>query len=226
MSSTRAELGSALGAALWLAGAGSGCASLAAPDEWASSEVAGSGASAAGANGSGGGGGAVTSSAAVGSISAGGFGGSSGDGGSAGGSSADCQPPGPGWTMYFSPSSKHCYGTLSDLYSWSSARDICTVAFLGDLAAIGDVDEQLELAAHLASRYDMYAEFWIGLYVDGGGFWTWSTGEMVGYQAWASGQPSGGAEEDCAMVDGRKGWDWNDIDCGDTKPLLCERLPP
>jgi hypothetical protein len=224
---TRPELRPALAAAFWLAMVTSGCASLAAPDEWMSGEVVGSGGNAAGGN-AGGGGGAVTSSTAGGATSAGGSGRGSGGGLGGGGSADECVPPAPDWSVYFSPTSKHCYGarTVAET-DWDLARVYCADEFAGDLAVITDMAVQTEIRDYL-DGFDPLLDFWMGLYRTQNA-WMWASNNtpLTGYFGWGTSQPSedGVTPEDCVMLDGNLNWFWNNIECGLIKYALCERPP-
>jgi hypothetical protein len=217
------ELRPRLLAALWLAMVTSGCASLAAPEEWMSGEMVGSGGNAAGSN-AGGGGGAVTSSTAGGATSAGGSGGGPGTGGSG----DECVAPAPDWSVYFSPTSKHCYGarTVAET-EWELARLYCADEFAADLAVITDMAEQTEIRDYL-NGFDPLLEFWIGLYrTQDAWMWAPNNAPLTGYFGWGMSQPSedGVTVEDCVMLDGNLNWFWNNIECGLIKYALCERPP-
>jgi hypothetical protein len=220
------ELRPCLLAALWLAMVTSGCASLAAPEEWGAGNAAGVGGIGVGAHGGGGAGPGPASSSSGGAASAGGSGGGPGAGGSGGfggGAGGGCRSAGD-WVVYVSDDMQRCYGVHSMAHERQDAYAACQSLFGGDLAALTTAGEQDEIAAYLSDKYDALQEFWIGLSGEPiSDTWKWTTGEVYRYSAWGQNQPTLQAEENCVMTDGGLGWSWNNIDCTLTKQPLCER---
>ncbi len=57
------------------------------------------------------------------------------------------------------------------------------------------------------------------------GRWSWVSGSSSTYTNWASGEPNDSdGDEDCAINNHNYGTSWNDIDCDNTYPFICERV--
>ena len=118
-----------------------------------------------------------------------------------------------------------CFGcTASSSYllcsssrSWPLAETACE-DLGGTLAFITSSSENDDLA-ELAVRAT-----WIGANDrDNEGDYVWPNGSTVGYESWASSEPSGSDSLDCAFTNngGRRG-DWAISSCDSSYPFLCE----
>lgn len=105
--------------------------------------------------------------------------------------------------------------------TWTDARDDCATRG-ATLATIGSEAEQ----SLLLPRIQFYEDrgWWIGFNDRGTeDTWVWVDGSLVAFTAWGSGEPNDGGltpfrDEDCAEMHAR----WNDDQCTDPKPYLCE----
>ncbi len=107
-----------------------------------------------------------------------------------------------------------------DSKKWSDARDYCAgkAAFLTDITS---AEENTFVAALLPTS----SSAWIGLSQDWGK-WKWTNGSEASYTAWGPGQPDDGSiwtTEDC--VETAQWALWNDLECGEKRPFVCELIP-
>jgi hypothetical protein len=85
---------------------------------------------------------------------------------------------------------------------------------------IGSEDENLFLSS-LAPDSSPASNFAIGLIHEGA--WVWTTGELVSFTKWCSGEPNNtGGIENCAEYE-VAGTCWNDIPCDAVRPYACEK---
>jgi hypothetical protein len=111
--------------------------------------------------------------------------------------------------------------------SWLIARAFC-LAMGGDLVIINSAEEQ-EILWSEASSIDA-TDWWIGLsdrdteheyiWVDGATAWD---GGAVGYNNWRDGSPARTPGEDCIEMDEHSDGGWNDSECSQSQPYICER---
>lgn len=100
--------------------------------------------------------------------------------------------------------------------TWRDARDYC----------VSEHNELAQIVNHknVATIMDIptggYADkAWIGLY-ENTTKWTWVDGQIATYLHWRSGQPDNiNASEFCVSMS--KDGLWNDRDCSEMKPFLC-----
>ncbi len=111
--------------------------------------------------------------------------------------------------------------------SWAAARVSCeSVGYA--LVAVEDATEDAFVYGQLASRG--FADTWVGLNdLVTEMTWVWNGGVPVVYTHWDSGEPNDGGSsgEDCGVIMTRSGREseWDDRDCGDARPYVCEATP-
>ncbi len=110
-----------------------------------------------------------------------------------------------------------CYFLTATPLGWSAAEDACK-SVGGHLASVSNSDE--ETAVEGIGSGDR----WIGLSRPAGspssaGSFRWSSGEVMTYLKWSSGEPSGDGE--CGRV--LAGGAWSDHPCSSTLVGICER---
>ena len=70
-------------------------------------------------------------------------------------------------------------------------------------------------------------DFWVGgSDQEEEGHWKWLPGATrpVAWQQWQHGEPNGGSDENCLLMDWYFGWRWNDVSCnGITACVICEQ---
>ncbi|MCB9596361.1 MAG: C-type lectin domain-containing protein [Sandaracinaceae bacterium] len=122
----------------------------------------------------------------------------------------------------------HAYLVCDTNRSWAGARASCeTLGY--SLVVIEDTAEDAFVYGQLATRG--FSDTWIGIndLVTEDRF-VWLTSTPVGYTHWDSGEPNDGGSrgEDCGVimtVSGRES-EWDDRDCGDERPYVCEAPAP
>jgi hypothetical protein len=111
----------------------------------------------------------------------------------------------------------HWYRAVTDAVTWESAGQACA-QHGAHLAVIDDAGEN----AHVRGLLD--GNFWIGLSdLEVEGDFRWVTGAPLDYTNWASGEPNNWWGEDCVEVRGNG--QWNDENCGRSRPFVCECDP-
>ncbi|MFT5679608.1 MAG: hypothetical protein ACI8RZ_000512, partial [Myxococcota bacterium] len=119
---------------------------------------------------------------------------------------------------------QECYGcTTSDPYlvctdalTWADASEACTT-FGYHLVTIDDATENSAVAALYSST------FWIGFNDhDSEGDFVWEDGSAVTFTSWGSGEPNDSSNEDCTHTNWSSAGIWNDYDCSNTEPFVCE----
>ncbi|XP_070535732.1 macrophage mannose receptor 1-like [Ptychodera flava] len=127
-------------------------------------------------------------------------------------------PPG------FMEHSNRCYsfngGSDVTSLSWNDASAECQSRG-GDLASIHSQEIQSFMTSQLR---DIDYTMWIGLsdQITPGKF-RWQDGSVVDYTNWASGEPNGKLQENCAeMHFGSIHGQWNDADCEGTRGYVCQ----
>ncbi len=117
----------------------------------------------------------------------------------------------------------HSYLFCTSLDStWVEAEASC--ATLGyELVTIGDAAENSWIWAE-AEAADPVSAWWIGLSdraVEGD--YIWADGSSLGYSFWRSGEPNDfNNAEDCGKYIDNSGGSWNDGNCEDPLPYICE----
>ncbi|XP_050977569.1 CD209 antigen-like protein C [Labeo rohita] len=117
-----------------------------------------------------------------------------------------------GWKYY-----KFSFYLISfEWKSWTESRRYCTEKG-ADLIIINDKDEQHFVQNSLATG----TYVWIGLTdIDVKGEWKWVDNSTLTSGFWASGQPTGGRVDNCALTYS-SGWD--DYQCSSTYGWICEK---
>merc|ERR1719318_561215 len=116
---------------------------------------------------------------------------------------------------------KKCFLNVESKLNWEEARLHC-VKLGGNLATI-DSKAENDFASGLIRKKDT----WIGLNdrVSEGSFRWAGRNAVPAYLNWAHGEPNNFFwSEDCVIIYGN-GWNirkWNDVNCGDKRPSLCE----
>ena len=112
----------------------------------------------------------------------------------------------------------HYYGLSQNKLTWEDAKVSCE-SVGGELVSINTADEQTLIERLLEFTHTI--DHWIGAF-KADGLWQWVDGEVIGYNAWYPGEPSGNA--DTAQIYYRSGNDsgyyWDD-DIG-TLYYICE----
>jgi len=103
--------------------------------------------------------------------------------------------------------------------TWMEGRETCT-RHEASLAVV-EVDEAtLDLIDQLGAAFP--EEWWIGVNDrDAEGAWVDAEGASVTFSQWASGEPDGGAGENCVLFS-LPAHGWRDADCGDAHPVVCQ----
>ncbi|XP_057295079.1 uncharacterized protein LOC130623591 isoform X2 [Hydractinia symbiolongicarpus] len=121
----------------------------------------------------------------------------------------------PGWTYV----KGNCYKPMDGCQTYNTAEQQCN----NIAAALPTVEGPAE--AYFLEQISVSNKTWIGLTdVKYEGKWTWSSGSMSAYRKWLVNQPNGGAQENCAVVDGTSnvaGWD--DVPCSECANVQCEK---
>ena len=116
-------------------------------------------------------------------------------------------------TPYEDPVSHHVYRLRSDALPLAAATDAC-VALGGHLLRIETAAEQLQLAKWFS------LELWLGAARKAGNF-QWQDGGVLGYSAFADGQPDNATgDQDCLVYN--RTHTWNDVTCEGARAFVCE----
>ncbi len=128
-----------------------------------------------------------------------------------------------GCTRFLNPANYHAYYLCGNSVKWDDAKDFCESKGTY-LVRINNAEEN----AYVASLLAVGAVAWIGLAQDWGdwGKWKWAGAGEPDYTAWGPNQPDDGgvfSSEDCADT---ASWAlWNDAECGNKSPFICELAP-
>lgn len=130
---------------------------------------------------------------------------------------------------YKDPVTHHCY-FLVGANDWGNRRQECVDTAPGtDAAALSTLPEYDTVTAFLESEGDTH-QIWIGGSREGGNQpFVWSNGEPWIYMddepPWSGGFPDAGG--DCTRINakGSNDRDMRNDNCGENKPMLCERTP-
>merc|ERR1712038_1657016 len=103
--------------------------------------------------------------------------------------------------------------------TWQEASNFCVKNGM-HLANLKTQYEQ-ELAA---TTYGAAEPFWIGATDEGHeGQWQWMDTTPIGATAsWLPGKPNGGVVQNCAQTNWRQPGKWDDVECSEKKPFLCQ----
>ena len=118
------------------------------------------------------------------------------------------------------PFGDHAYYFCSQNIKWKEAQDFC-VDHQSSLVIVKSVEENQFLADHGGGQTR-----WIGLYQEWWGKWKWVNGDDKGWDHWGDGQPDDGgfgSFEDCGEI--KHSSFWNDQECDDKRPFICEFVP-
>ena len=118
------------------------------------------------------------------------------------------------------PYDGHVYYFCSQNIKWKEAQDFC-VAHQSSLVIVKSAEENQFLADHGSGQTR-----WIGLFQEWWGEWKWVNGDGKGWDNWDDGQPDDGgfgSFEDCGEI--KHSGFWNDQECGDKRPFICEFVP-
>jgi hypothetical protein len=127
------------------------------------------------------------------------------------------------------PDTGTCYSYFSAALSWADAQAACA-DLGGHLLVVTDLAEN-ELASRIAPSESPLQDIWIGATDEAReDDFAWVDGEPFAFEHWRDGEPNDGGDsgEDCAIFEGDnniagEGCLWDDRDCGDPRPYLCER---
>ncbi|XP_017772932.1 PREDICTED: sushi, von Willebrand factor type A, EGF and pentraxin domain-containing protein 1 [Nicrophorus vespilloides] len=115
--------------------------------------------------------------------------------------------------------------------SFAEARNYCK-GFNGDLAHGMNPGQTSFLYSELERRKPQLKTqlVWIGAQKEPGltsRTWKWVNGDMVVRPSWGKDQPNNyNGEQNCAVLDGGRGWLWNDVGCNlDYLPWICQHNP-
>jgi cysteine-rich repeat protein len=118
---------------------------------------------------------------------------------------------------WLDPASGRCLAGFTSLASATDAGAACA-ALGGYLASLLD-DVETMVAATLMSDSP---SFTIGLDdVDAEGSFAWQSGDALADPRWCTGEPSGGADDDCVVLRTDM-LCWQNVPCDDLFPYVCE----
>lgn len=115
-----------------------------------------------------------------------------------------------------------CYEYFFQGSSWDGAQVKCQILG-GELAVINDAATTGILSSLVPSAFPTA---WLGGTDSGSeGTWSWD-GAAMSYTNWRSGEPnngSGGAAENCLIIESNLGGTWDDQSCNAIKSYICQR---
>ncbi len=109
------------------------------------------------------------------------------------------------------------YRVCATATNWDTAKLVCE-SFGMELAVIGNSSENDDVAAFTTTPT------WIGLSDQAvEGDYVWVNGGVIGYDSWATSEPSGSESEDCVLTNlgGLRGA-WADSSCASSYKFVCE----
>ncbi|KAJ2954182.1 hypothetical protein O0L34_g2416 [Tuta absoluta] len=144
-----------------------------------------------------------------------------------------CAPAGAPADVELAAFSKNCYEfNVNRGGSFDEARKQCQ-AHGGDLIHGFQGATSSFLTQELERRKSSLKTqlVWIGAQKEPGltsRTWKWVDGSLVGRPAWGKDQPNNyNGEQNCVVLDGGRGWLWNDVGCNlDYLHWICQYLPP
>lgn len=120
----------------------------------------------------------------------------------------------------------NCYADVTSTATRAAAHAACTSTLGGHLVTIDSAAEN-DFVWLEAMTFFSTSPRWIDLSDQATeGTFVWSTGEPLSYTNWASGEPSNSSgNEDCVEFRYSVN-EWNDANCGNARPFMCEYEPP
>ncbi|XP_033732130.1 perlucin-like protein [Pecten maximus] len=136
-----------------------------------------------------------------------------------------CTATGPcrdGWL----PFEEDCYYFSHNLLSWPQAAETCE-ALHSTLATVLSAEEHTFLKTTLMKIHPSDAAkviYWIdGTDLEVEHVWRWaSSGELLSYQEWATGEPTNTGSENCLLLWGVQGFKMGDNPCGASWNYVCK----
>ncbi|XP_008192271.2 sushi, von Willebrand factor type A, EGF and pentraxin domain-containing protein 1 [Tribolium castaneum] len=143
-----------------------------------------------------------------------------------------CAPRGAPEDVQLASFARTCYEFgVSRGGSFQEARNYCR-SHNGDLVHGMSAAATTFLYAELERRKPMLKTqlVWIGAQKEPGitsRVWKWVNGDLVQRPAWGKDQPNNyNGEQNCVVLDGGRGWLWNDVGCNlDYLPWICQHSP-
>lgn len=137
----------------------------------------------------------------------------------------DAVPPCPPGDVTSPTDPTRCFTYRSATLPWAMARDACA-AMGGALADVRNAQENVALIDLARTQ----ATWLGGTDVATEGTWLWTDGTPFGFNAWAEGQPNGGAQANCVRFVGMGALgfgpsDWTDLACSQANPSFCVHAP-
>jgi glucose/arabinose dehydrogenase len=125
----------------------------------------------------------------------------------------------PCTTAYYG---SHAYLYCFSFLPWQTARATCQ-SYGYDLVSVADAQENQWV---VNSAYAIgYGSWWMGLDdIAVEGAFVWSNGSPVTYTNWHAGEPNNLNNEDCMQLGWFGGYTWNDLNCSQPLPFVCESL--
>ena len=112
-----------------------------------------------------------------------------------------------------------CYAYISDAKTWAEAQTVCKAlgGYLAEIQSKAENDYILKIMS------EHRGAAWLGahdLITEGKWFWATSRKPVSDFTFWKPGEPNNfEGREDCMQIDGGT---WNDQDCGDHSPSICQ----
>uniref|UniRef100_A0A8C6YLE7 Macrophage mannose receptor 1-like n=1 Tax=Nothoprocta perdicaria TaxID=30464 RepID=A0A8C6YLE7_NOTPE len=115
----------------------------------------------------------------------------------------------------------HCYyvHTTSE-ESWPDASMAC-IQMGASLVSIEDAEEMNFLLLYLSSIASDFRKFWIGLFKNIDGEWTWTDSSAVDFVNWEKGEPTAHFNEHCVDMDVANGA-WRSYYCSVDQNFVCK----
>ncbi|NWX97025.1 MRC1 protein, partial [Nothoprocta ornata] len=115
----------------------------------------------------------------------------------------------------------HCYyvHTTSE-ESWPDASMAC-IQMGASLVSIEDTEEMNFLLLYLSSIASDFRKFWIGLFKNIDGEWTWTDSSAVDFVNWEKGEPTAHFNEHCVDMDVANGA-WRSYYCSVDQNFVCK----
>ncbi|XP_042362729.1 lactose-binding lectin l-2-like [Plectropomus leopardus] len=116
-----------------------------------------------------------------------------------------------------------CYKYVATRMTWADAELHC-VSEGTNLVSIHSLDEHNFVKALIKHFDSAQGWTWIGLSdIHKEGRWMWSDGSAVNFTLWGAGQPdNAGGNEHCGHKNIGSELKWNDHQCSQTFPFVCE----
>jgi cysteine-rich repeat protein len=131
----------------------------------------------------------------------------------------DCEATMVG-TVYYAVCTATTDGTSLDT-DWQDAHDTCQAYGYDGLAKVASAAENAALLT-LVEDAGSWPDIWIGLSdPEDDGIFTWMDDTVADYNDWCCGEPSS-AEPNCVELYSANDYHWNDRNCGENFPFVCE----